>query len=129
MISWSVPRRTIERVESTDRVFHVRRIPALFVAVAIAEACSWAALLTGMFFKYVVVHDEIGVRVAGPIHGGLFLAYLVVTVGQARTAGWRWWVTLVALACSIPPFATVAFERWARSRGLLTAAAEPVGQS
>ena len=95
----------------------MRRIPALFAAVAIAEACSWAALLIGMFFKYVVVHNEIGVQIAGPVHGGLFMAYLAVTVLQARVAGWRWWVTLVALACSIPPFATLIFERWARSRG------------
>ncbi len=97
----------------------MRRIPALFVAVAIAEAVSWALLLTGMFFKYVVVHDEIGVKIAGPLHGALFVAYLAVTVVQARAAGWRWWVTLVALACSVPPFATVVFERWARSRGLV----------
>jgi len=97
----------------------VRRIPALFAAVAIAEAVSWALLLTGMFFKYVVVKNEIGVQIAGPVHGALFMAYLAVTVLQARAGGWKWWVTLVALACSIPPFATVVFERWARSRGLL----------
>ena len=101
----------------------MRRIPALFVAVAIAEACSWAALLIGMFFKYVVVRNEIGVQIAGPIHGAFFMAYLAVTVLQARVAGWKWWVTLVALVASIPPFATVIFERWARSRGLLTAPA------
>lgn len=104
----------------------MRRVPALFVAVAVAEACSWAALLIGMFFKYVVVKDEIGVQVAGPVHGALFMAYLAVTVVQARLAGWKWWVTVVALLCSVPPFATVVFERWARSRGLVSvAAAEP----
>jgi integral membrane protein len=101
-----------------------RAVPALFVTVAVAEAVSWAALLTGMFFKYVVVRDEIGVKIAGPVHGFLFMAYLAVTVVQARLAGWRWWVTLVALVCAIPPFATLVFERWARSRGLLRAPAE-----
>jgi integral membrane protein len=105
----------------------VRRIPALFAAVAIAEAVSWAMLLTGMLFKYVIVGDEIGVKIAGPIHGALFMAYLAVTALQARAGGWKWWVTLIALACSIPPFATIVFERWAVSRGLLAArAAEPV---
>nr|WP_305784288.1 DUF3817 domain-containing protein [Actinoplanes lichenis] len=98
----------------------MRRIPALFAAVAIAEAVSWALLLTGMFFKYVVVKNEIGVQIAGPIHGAMFMAYLAMTALQARAGGWRWWVTLVALACSIPPFATLVFERWARSRGLVT---------
>lgn len=108
----------------------MRRIPALFAVVAIAEACSWAALLLGMFFKYGSVGNEIGVQIAGPVHGALFMAYLAVTVVLARAARWKWWVTLIALACSIPPFATVAFERWARSRGLLTVVElEPAPQS
>jgi integral membrane protein len=120
MICQSAPRRTTPRVDR-PRGFRVRRIPALFVAVAIAEAVSWALLLTGMLFKYVVVHNEIGVQIAGPIHGALFMAYVAVTVLQARAGGWKWWVTLVALACSIPPFATLVFERWAHSRGLIRA--------
>jgi integral membrane protein len=103
-----------------------RAVPQLFVVVAIAEAVSWAALLTGMFFKYVVVGNEIGVKIAGPIHGFLFMAYLVVAVVQARLAGWRWWVTLIALVCAIPPFATLVFERWARSKGMLAATAAAV---
>ncbi|MFI5495657.1 DUF3817 domain-containing protein [Actinoplanes sp. NPDC051859] len=108
----------------------MRRIPALFATVAIAEAVSWALLLTGMFFKYVVVHNEIGVKIAGPLHGALFVAYLAVTVVQARAGRWRWWVTLIALASSIPPFATIVFERWARAKGLVrTADAEPVSDT
>jgi integral membrane protein len=101
-----------------------RAVPPLFVAVAIAEAVSWTALLIGMFFKYVVVRDEIGVQIAGPVHGALFVAYLAVTVVQARLARWRWWVTLVALVCAVPPFATLLFERWARRRALLAPARE-----
>ena len=96
-----------------------RVVPSLFVIVAIAEAVSWAALLTGMLFKYVVVHNEIGVQIAGPIHGALFVAYLAVTVVMARLGGWKWWVTGIAALCSIPPFATVWFERWAVRTGRL----------
>ena len=94
-----------------------------FRAVAIAEACSWVGLLTGMFFKYVVVFDDIGVNVFGPIHGALFVAYLAVTLVVARTFRWRLPITLIALVASIPPLATLWFERWARRRGVL---AEPV---
>jgi integral membrane protein len=110
----------------------VRRVlPSLFAAVAIAEAVSWAALLTGMLFKYVVVGNEIGVQIAGPIHGALFVAYLAVAVLLARQAGWRWWIAVLALLCAVPPFATLIFERWARSRGLLAVsdAGDPVTQS
>ena len=92
-----------------------------FRVVAVAEACSWAGLLIGMFFKYVVVHDEIGVQVFGPIHGALFVAYVVVTVLVARRYCWRLPTTLLALAVSIPPLATLWFERRARRTGLLSA--------
>lgn len=92
--------------------------------VAIAEACSWAGLLIGMFVKYVVVFDEVGVKVFGPIHGVLFVAYVVVAVLVARTFGWSARTTLLALLASIPPLATVWFERWARRTGKLDAPAQ-----
>lgn len=95
----------------------------LFRIVAVAEACSWAGLLLGMFFKYVVVGNEIGVTVFGPIHGALFVAYLVVTLLAARVLRWSLPTTLLALAASIPPLATLWFERRARARGQLS---EPV---
>ncbi|WP_233159457.1 DUF3817 domain-containing protein [Pseudonocardia sp. MH-G8] len=91
----------------------------VFRVVAIAEACSWAGLLIGMFFKYVVVFDEIGVTVFGPIHGALFVAYVVVTLLVARTFRWSAGTTLLALVASIPPLATLWFERRARHRGML----------
>ena len=94
-----------------------------FRVVAIAEACSWAGLLIGMFFKYVVVLDDLGVNVFGPIHGALFVAYVVMTVVVARTFRWRLSTTALALAASIPPLATLWFERRTRRAGLL---AEPV---
>ena len=94
----------------------------IFRAVAIAEACSWAGLLIGMFFKYVVVVDDIGVNVFGPIHGALFIAYVVVTLVVARTFRWSLPATIVALVASIPPLATLWFERRATRTGML---AEP----
>jgi integral membrane protein len=91
----------------------------VFRALAIAEACSWAGLLIGMFFKYVVVHDEIGVQVFGPIHGALFVAYVVAAVAVARPLGWHLRTLLLALAASIPPLCTLWFERWALRTGRL----------
>ena len=95
------------------------RAGRLFRAVAVAEACSWAGLLIGMLFKYVVVGNEIGVQVFGPIHGALFVSYLVVTVWAARTLRWPFSTMIVALLCSIPPLATLWFERRARRTGRL----------
>jgi integral membrane protein len=95
------------------------RAGQLFRAVAIAEACSWTGLLIGMVVKYVVIGDPIGVQVFGPIHGALFLAYCAATVWAARTLRWRPPTVLLALACSIPPLATLWFERRARRAGQL----------
>jgi integral membrane protein len=94
----------------------------VFRVVAIAEACSWAGLLIGMFFKYVVVFDDVGVKVFGPIHGVLFIAYVIVTLVAARTLRWNLPTTVLALVVSIPPLATLWFERRARRRGRLGAA-------
>lgn len=91
----------------------------VFRSVAIAEACSWAGLLIGMFFKYVVVLDDIGVNIFGPIHGALFVAYVVITLVVARTFRWTLGTTVVALLASVPPLATLWFERRARRTGLL----------
>ncbi|MEU0150865.1 DUF3817 domain-containing protein [Micromonospora fulviviridis] len=93
----------------------------LFVAAAIAEACSWAALLAGMAVKYGPPRNEIGVHVFGPVHGALFVAYGLLVLVVARQRRWSLWHTAIALACAVPPFATVLFERWARRRGLLAA--------
>ncbi|MDQ1620237.1 MAG: hypothetical protein QOE19_2806, partial [Actinomycetota bacterium] len=37
--------------------------------VALTEALSWAGLLIGMLFKYVLADDERGVQFFGPVHG------------------------------------------------------------
>lgn len=91
-----------------------------FRVVATAEAVSWAGLLVGMLFKYVVVGKEIGVQVFGPIHGTVFLLYVGTTAVVVRRFGWGRWTTLWALAASVPPFATLAFEVWADRTGRLT---------
>jgi integral membrane protein len=91
----------------------------VFRALAIAEACSWMGLLIGMLFKYVVVHDPIGVQVFGPIHGALFVGYVVATVVVARPLGWDLRTLVLALGASIPPLCTLWFERWALRTGRL----------
>ena len=60
----------------------------LFRTVAIAEACSWAGLLAGMFLKHVTRTTEVGVQVFGPIHGVIFVAYLVSIVLVRKPLRW-----------------------------------------
>jgi len=92
---------------------------AAFRVVAFAEALSWLGLLIGMFFKYVVEAGDQGVRIFGPVHGTVFLTYLVVTLVTWRAQRWPLHVALLALVASVPPFCTVVFEEWARRTGRL----------
>ena len=93
----------------------------VFRLVAFAEGLSWLGLLVGMFFKYVVDAGEQGVQVFGPIHGTVFLAYLVVALLTWREQRWSLPVALLALAASVPPFCTLLFEVWAARTGRLDA--------
>ena len=93
--------------------------------VAVLEAISWAGLLIGMLFKYVVADDERGVQLFGPIHGAAFIAYVVTILAVRRTLAWTPLVTLAALVCSVPPFASLAFEVLADRTGRL---ARPAGR-
>ena len=94
-------------------------VARVFRAVAVAEAVSWALLLAGMFVKYVVGTTEVGVQVAGPLHGAVFIAYLVVALVAWRVLRWSPVTAVLALVASVPPFVTVWFERWAQRTGRL----------
>ncbi len=108
-------RSTTSTISRLDPVLLARA----FRTVAIAEACSWTGLLIGMVFKYLVGFDDVGVKVFGPIHGVLFIAYVVITLVTARTFRWRVGTTVLGLLASIPPLTTLWFEHSARRRGLI----------
>ncbi|GAA4728530.1 hypothetical protein GCM10023328_03720 [Modestobacter marinus] len=95
------------------------RVARVFRAVAIAEAVSWVLLLAGMFVKRVLDASELGVQVFGPVHGAVFVAYVVVALLAWRVLRWTPVTALLALAASLPPLVTIWFERWARRTGRL----------
>ena len=90
-----------------------------FRLVAIAEAVTWALLLTGMFLKYVTETTELGVQVFGMVHGVVFIAYCLVTVFVAVDQRWSRGRSLLTLLGSIPPFFTVLADRSAEKAGAL----------
>ncbi|MEU0517537.1 DUF3817 domain-containing protein [Streptosporangium sp. NPDC006007] len=83
----------------------------LFRYVAIAEACSWAGLLVGMYFKYLADTGDLGVKIFGPVHGALFVLYVAGVLAAARTARWSLPTIALGLACAVPPFTSLWFER------------------
>jgi integral membrane protein len=101
----------------------VRSVAGWFRLIAFAEALSWAGLLVGMYFKYVgSPQTEVGVKIFGPIHGGVFVAFVVAAllVGVAHKWGALTW--LLALLGSIVPLGSVIFLIWAERTGRLAPA-------
>jgi integral membrane protein len=98
-----------------------RTAATAFRIVAVAEALSWVGLLAGMFVKWVLETSEVGVQVFGPIHGAIFVAYGVLALVAGRALRWGPTTLVLALAASVPPLATLWFERWASRTGRLPA--------
>ncbi|MDT0203859.1 DUF3817 domain-containing protein [Nocardioides sp. AE5] len=93
----------------------------LFRIVAVAEAITWAALLGGMFLKYVTETTEMGVRIGGALHGFVFVAYCLATVVVGIDQRWPLRRTVIGLLAAVPPFFTVWFDLAAERKGWFAA--------
>ncbi|MUL83266.1 MULTISPECIES: DUF3817 domain-containing protein [unclassified Mycolicibacterium] len=94
--------------------FDPRTVSGWFRLIALAEAVSWAGLLVGMYFKYLgSPRTEIGVKVFGPVHGGIFVAFVVVAVLVGVARKWDIGTWILALLASIVPLGSVIFVMWA----------------
>ena len=98
-------------------------IGKIFSIVALLEGLTWAGLLIGMFFKYTLKSSELGVQIFGPLHGIVFISYVVVAVMAAVRLRWPLWAALVAVLAAVPPLVTIPMEIWFKRRGLLANAA------
>jgi len=87
----------------------------VFRITALAEATTFLALLVATYVKYS--HDEpVGVQILGPVHGLLFVAYVVLAFAVARREGWSRRVTTLVLIGAVLPFGGYVVERrFARS--------------
>jgi integral membrane protein len=73
-----------------------------FRLVALAEAISWLALIVATIVKYAA-DAPLGVHVLGPIHGVLFLGYVVLALEVRRKLQWDARTLLLVLAESVVP--------------------------
>ena len=71
--------------------------------IAFAEATSFLALLVATFVKRTG-GSETGVEILGPIHGALFLAYVVVALNIRLDMGWSGKTTFWVLVGAVLPF-------------------------
>jgi integral membrane protein len=92
-----------------------------FRYVALAEATTFLILLVFSVIKHSGDFDG-GVTVMGPIHGMLFLAYVVIALSVRDPAGWTGKQTLAVLAGAVLPFGGFVVDRWLGRTGQLRAA-------
>lgn len=86
-----------------------------FRITALAEATSFLALLAATYVKYG--HDQpIGVQILGPVHGLLFVAYVMLALNLARPAGWSMRTTAMVLVGAVLPFGGYVVDRWLARR-------------
>lgn len=100
-------------------------IGKLFSVIALLEGLTWAGLLFGMFLKYTLKTSTLGVSIFGPLHGIVFISYVLVTLLAAMRLRWPLWATLIAVTAAVPPLVTIPMEIWFKRRGLLSAAPVP----
>ncbi|MCI1256874.1 DUF3817 domain-containing protein [Corynebacterium provencense] len=91
----------------------------IYRIVADIEAVTWALLIFGMLLKYAFDVTEVGVKIAGPVHGLAFISFIVLTVLVWANNRWSPLRGLVGLASAVLPFCTVPFERSSAKAGAL----------
>ena len=78
------------------------------------EGVSYLVLLfVAMPLKYLAGMPK-AVRIAGSIHGFLFVAFMVALADVWRKRGWSFRKVLLAFASSLVPFGTFALSRHIR---------------
>ena len=85
----------------------------IFRIAAITEAITWVGLLASMYEKYIADSHSRAIQIFGTLHGYAFLAYVLVVFLVRAEYKWTNRLTVLALIASVPPLATVPFERWA----------------
>jgi integral membrane protein len=88
-----------------------------FRVVALTEATSFLLLLIASVLKRTA-DAAIGVTVLGPIHGVLFVGYVLIALNLRDEQGWSAKETGYILLGAVIPFGGYAVDRWLGRREL-----------
>ncbi|MGC1167069.1 MAG: DUF3817 domain-containing protein [Solirubrobacterales bacterium] len=88
--------------------------------IALAEATSFIALLIASVIKRTG-GSELGVQILGPIHGVLFIAYVVIALQLRPKVGWSAKTTFWVLVGAVLPFGGYVVDWWLLRDGRRTA--------
>jgi integral membrane protein len=87
-------------VSATPAHARPRTVVDLLRVVALLESLSFAVLLVGSVLRRTTGPDL--VPVLGPVHGGLFLALVLLVLLCREQLRWSWGFTLVMLTIGSP---------------------------
>jgi integral membrane protein len=90
-----------------------------FRYVALGEATTFLLLLAASVVKNTG-GSEIGVQILGPIHGLLFIAYVVVALQLREPEGWTTKQTIWILIGAVLPFGGYVVDWWLLRRERLS---------
>jgi len=84
-------------------------------AISLVEGVSFLILLTCSVLKRT--NDwETGVQIMGPVHGVLFVLYVICAIDLGKKLAWPRERTVKVVLAAIPPFAPFFVERWLRTQ-------------
>lgn len=89
--------------------------------IALAEATSFIALLIAAVIKRTG-GSETGVQILGPVHGLLFIAYVVNVFAIRADLGWDGKTTFWVLVGAVIPFGGYVVDWWMLRQRRLPAA-------
>ena len=90
-----------------------------FRHLALAEATTFLLLLAASVVKNTG-GSEIGVKILGPIHGLLFIAYVVLALQLRGPEGWTTTQTIWILVGAVLPFGGYVVDWWLLRRERLS---------
>lgn len=91
----------------------------LYVALAIAEAITWTALIVGLILKANNGIDPTLLTTIGGIHGFVFISYGATAILVAINQRWHFGIGLLAVVAALLPYATIPLEIVQAKRGAL----------
>jgi len=81
---------------------HTRAVTRAFRQLAVVEAVSWLLLIVATIVKYAQ-GSQTAVHILGPVHGALFVGYVVLALLLRPRLRWGTRTTLVVLVESVLP--------------------------
>jgi integral membrane protein len=83
--------------------------------VSFLEGLSFLILLCASVVKRTA-EEEIGVQIMGPVHGALFVLYVILALDVKSKLNWNGGTTVKVLLASVVPIAPFFVERWLRTQ-------------